>query len=109
MPFGSQAVWRGRRLLTSMHPLALLTKHKRCNLDLQPFLFFFSFFGAQSLGNIHILRLAHILDTQAGSTMSKNDELLTDDYVADLLSQEASDCSLKYSAMGMEAYRTNKK
>ncbi|EWG39292.1 hypothetical protein FVEG_02171 [Fusarium verticillioides 7600] len=41
--------------------------------------------------------------------MSKNDELLTDDYVADLLSQEASDCSLKYSAMGMEAYRTNKK
>ncbi|KAF5595365.1 pre-mrna-splicing factor 38b [Fusarium pseudoanthophilum] len=41
--------------------------------------------------------------------MSKNDELLTDDYVADLLSQEASDCSLKYSAMGMEAYRSNKK
>ncbi|KAF5722599.1 pre-mRNA-splicing factor 38B [Fusarium mundagurra] len=41
--------------------------------------------------------------------MSKNDELLTDDYVADLLSQEASDCSLKYSALGMEAYRTNKK
>ncbi|KAL9566686.1 hypothetical protein ACKAV7_009123 [Fusarium commune] len=41
--------------------------------------------------------------------MSKNDELLTDDYVADLLTQEASDCSLKYSAMGMEAYRTNKK
>lgn len=71
--------------------------------------FLFLFFGAQSLGNIHILRLAHILDTQAGSTMSKNDELLTDDYVADLLSQEASDCSLKYSAMGMEAYRTNKK
>ncbi|EXK98691.1 hypothetical protein FOQG_01513 [Fusarium oxysporum f. sp. raphani 54005] len=41
--------------------------------------------------------------------MSKNDEILTDDYVADLLAQEASDCSLKYSAMGMEAYRTNKK
>jgi hypothetical protein len=41
--------------------------------------------------------------------MSKNDELLTDDYVADLLAQEASDCSLKYSAMGMEAYRTDKK
>ncbi|KAF5601265.1 pre-mrna-splicing factor 38b [Fusarium subglutinans] len=41
--------------------------------------------------------------------MSNNDDLLTDDYVADLLSQEASDCSLKYSAMGMEAYRTNKK
>ncbi|SPJ70850.1 uncharacterized protein FTOL_00578 [Fusarium torulosum] len=41
--------------------------------------------------------------------MSKNDELLTDEYVADLLAQEASDCSLKYSAMGMEAYRTNKK
>ncbi|QPC69741.1 hypothetical protein HYE68_000493 [Fusarium pseudograminearum] len=41
--------------------------------------------------------------------MSKNNELLTDDYVADLLSQEASDCSLKYSTMGMEAYSTNKK
>ncbi|CEI60672.1 hypothetical protein FVEN_g2661 [Fusarium venenatum] len=41
--------------------------------------------------------------------MSKNNELLTDDYVADLLSQEATDCSLKYSTMGMEAYRTNKK
>ncbi|KAK2693696.1 hypothetical protein QWA68_008639 [Fusarium oxysporum] len=41
--------------------------------------------------------------------MSKNDEILTDDYVADLLAQDASDCSLKYSAMGMEAYRTNKK
>ncbi|KAH7235855.1 hypothetical protein BKA59DRAFT_516381 [Fusarium tricinctum] len=41
--------------------------------------------------------------------MSKNDELLTDDYVADLLAQEANDCSIKYSAMGMEAYRTNKK
>ncbi|KAM6535202.1 hypothetical protein FALCPG4_004787 [Fusarium falciforme] len=38
-----------------------------------------------------------------------NDEILTDDYVADLLAQEASDCSLKYSAMGMEAYRENKK
>ncbi|KAF4963213.1 hypothetical protein FSARC_8748 [Fusarium sarcochroum] len=41
--------------------------------------------------------------------MSNNNELLTDDYVADLLAQEASDCSLKYSAMGMDAYRTNKK
>ncbi|KAI8722255.1 hypothetical protein NCS52_00369000 [Fusarium sp. LHS14.1] len=38
-----------------------------------------------------------------------NDEILTDDYVADLLAQEASDCSLKYSALGMEAYRENKK
>lgn len=38
-----------------------------------------------------------------------NDELLTDDYVAGLLSKEANDCSLKYSAMGMEAYRQEKK
>ncbi|CAM1501702.1 Fc.00g036860.m01.CDS01 [Cosmosporella sp. VM-42] len=38
-----------------------------------------------------------------------NDKILTDDYVADLLSQEANDCSLKYSAMGMDAYRQNKK
>ncbi|OAQ68477.1 pre-mRNA-splicing factor 38B [Pochonia chlamydosporia 170] len=38
-----------------------------------------------------------------------NDELLTDDYVAGLLAQDANDCSLKYSAMGMEAFRDNKK
>ncbi|KAG5913922.1 hypothetical protein E4U61_006313 [Claviceps capensis] len=38
-----------------------------------------------------------------------NNELLTDDYVAELLAQDAKDCSLKYSAMGMEAFRENKK
>lgn len=38
-----------------------------------------------------------------------NNEMLTDDFVADLLSKEASDCSLRYSAMGMEAFRDNKK
>ncbi|KAF7561436.1 hypothetical protein G7046_g2710 [Stylonectria norvegica] len=38
-----------------------------------------------------------------------NDEMLTDDYVAGLLSQEAKDCSLKYSTVGMEAYRSDKK
>ncbi|KAG6069185.1 hypothetical protein E4U32_002320 [Claviceps aff. humidiphila group G2b] len=38
-----------------------------------------------------------------------NNELLTDDYVAELLAQDAKDCSLKYSAMGMEAFRETKK
>ncbi|KAH8729687.1 hypothetical protein BGZ61DRAFT_446833 [Ilyonectria robusta] len=38
-----------------------------------------------------------------------NDDILTDDYVAGLLSQEANDCSLKYSTMGMDAFRTDKK
>jgi hypothetical protein len=38
-----------------------------------------------------------------------NDEILTDDYVADLLAKEANDCSLKYSAMGMEAFNTKYK
>ncbi|KAL7951941.1 hypothetical protein V8C42DRAFT_305690 [Trichoderma barbatum] len=38
-----------------------------------------------------------------------NDELLTDDYVADLLAKEASDCSIKYSAMGMDAFNTKYK
>ncbi|KUI73413.1 hypothetical protein VM1G_08892 [Cytospora mali] len=33
--------------------------------------------------------------------------LLTDDYVADLLAEEAKDCSLKYSTMGMEAYTSS--
>ena len=44
----------------------------------------------------------------ARATMA-NDELLTDDYVAGLLAQEAKDCSLKYSALGMEAFHTDKK
>ncbi|KHN98837.1 pre-mRNA-splicing factor 38B [Metarhizium album ARSEF 1941] len=38
-----------------------------------------------------------------------NNQLLTDDYVAGLLAQDARDCSLKYSAMGMEAFRDRKK
>lgn len=38
-----------------------------------------------------------------------NDELLTDDYVAELLAKEAVDHSLKYSSVGMEAFRSNKK
>lgn len=38
-----------------------------------------------------------------------NDKILTDDYVAGLLAKDASDCSLKYSAMGMEAFRSDKK
>ncbi|KAG6019433.1 hypothetical protein E4U19_007220 [Claviceps sp. Clav32 group G5] len=38
-----------------------------------------------------------------------NNELLTDDYVAELLAKDAKDCSLKYSAMGMEAFRETKK
>lgn len=38
-----------------------------------------------------------------------NDELLTDDYVAGLLAKEAADQSLKYSSMGMDAFKSNKK
>ncbi|KAI5917652.1 hypothetical protein F4810DRAFT_641389 [Camillea tinctor] len=36
-------------------------------------------------------------------------DLLTDDYVAELLAKEASDCSLKYSAMGLDAYKSSKR
>ncbi|KAK7946055.1 uncharacterized protein PG986_010376 [Apiospora aurea] len=36
--------------------------------------------------------------------MPPKHELLTDDYVADVLAKEAADCSLKYSAMGLEAF-----
>lgn len=53
------------------------------------------------------LRLLYFI-LEVISQMS-NDELLTDDYVAGLLAQDANDCSLKYSAMGMEAFRDNKK
>lgn len=38
-----------------------------------------------------------------------SDTVLTDDYVAELLAKEANDCSLKYSSMGMEAFRSDKK
>ncbi|KAK1758403.1 hypothetical protein QBC47DRAFT_358259 [Echria macrotheca] len=37
-----------------------------------------------------------------------NDTILTDDYVADLLAKEASDASIKYSSMGLEAFRSAK-
>ncbi|ROT37655.1 hypothetical protein SODALDRAFT_345339 [Sodiomyces alkalinus F11] len=37
-----------------------------------------------------------------------NDELLTDEYVAELLKKEAADCSLKYSSIGMEAFHPSK-
>ncbi|KAI1472291.1 uncharacterized protein F4812DRAFT_7504 [Daldinia caldariorum] len=37
------------------------------------------------------------------------DDLLTDDQVAELLVKEAQDCSLKYSAMGLDAFKSNKR
>jgi len=40
--------------------------------------------------------------------MSNNDTILTDDYVADLLAKEANDASIKYSSMGLEAFRSTK-
>lgn len=40
------------------------------------------------------------------STMG-NDDLITDDAVAELLVNEAKDCSLKYSTIGMEAYTSS--
>ena len=40
--------------------------------------------------------------------MPPSHELLTDDYVAELLAKEASDCSLKYSALGLDAFKSDK-
>ena len=37
-----------------------------------------------------------------------DDALLSDEFVADLLAKEAKDCSLKYSTMGLEAYRATR-
>ncbi|KAK1768925.1 hypothetical protein QBC33DRAFT_366632 [Phialemonium atrogriseum] len=37
-----------------------------------------------------------------------NDDILTDDYVAEMLAKEANSCSLKYSSLGLEAYRESK-
>lgn len=41
------------------------------------------------------------------SIIMGNDDLLTDDYVANMLADEAKDCSLKYSTIGMEAYTSS--
>ncbi|KAI1127260.1 hypothetical protein F5Y10DRAFT_243228 [Nemania abortiva] len=41
--------------------------------------------------------------------MPPSHEILTDDYVAELLAKEANDCSLKYSAMGLDAFKSNKR
>ena len=37
------------------------------------------------------------------------DEILTDDYVAGLLANEAKDDALRYSALGLEAFESRKK
>ncbi|KAI8949824.1 hypothetical protein F4801DRAFT_386058 [Xylaria longipes] len=41
--------------------------------------------------------------------MPPSHEILTDDYVAELLAKEANDCSLKYSAMGLDAFKSDKR
>ncbi|KAI1339220.1 hypothetical protein F5Y15DRAFT_81712 [Xylariaceae sp. FL0016] len=41
--------------------------------------------------------------------MASNTDLLTDDYVAELLAKEAKDSSLRYSAMGLDAYKAAKR
>ncbi|KAI0130449.1 hypothetical protein BJ170DRAFT_620201 [Xylariales sp. AK1849] len=38
-----------------------------------------------------------------------NHDILTDDYVADLLAKEAADCNIKYSAMGIDAFNKSAK
>lgn len=38
----------------------------------------------------------------------QNDTILTDDAVAQLLAKEASDASIKYSSLGLEAFRSAK-
>jgi hypothetical protein len=37
-----------------------------------------------------------------------NDDILTDDYVAGLLAKDAKDSSIKYSSMGLDAFRQSK-
>jgi hypothetical protein len=37
------------------------------------------------------------------------DELLTDDYVASLLAKDAKESSIKYSALGLEAFSSQSK
>lgn len=60
-------------------------------------------------GAAGLARFAVLVYCLADDLEMSNNELLTDDYVAELLAQDAKDCSLKYSAMGMEAFREAKK
>jgi hypothetical protein len=46
---------------------------------------------------------------QAGkSAIMGNDEILTDDYVAELLAKDAKDSAIKYSSMGLDAFKQSK-
>jgi hypothetical protein len=38
-----------------------------------------------------------------------NDEILTDDYVARVLAKDAKESSIKYSALGLEAFSSQSK
>lgn len=49
------------------------------------------------------------IHTCNGTPNMPNDELLTDEHVAELLAKDAQDCSVKFSTMGMQAYRSDKK
>ncbi|TPX14861.1 uncharacterized protein E0L32_004970 [Thyridium curvatum] len=40
------------------------------------------------------------------ASKKNDDDILTDDYVAEVLASEARDCSLKYSALGLEGYKS---
>ena len=35
----------------------------------------------------------------------EDDSILTDDYVAELLAKDAENCALKYSSMGLDAFK----
>jgi hypothetical protein len=37
-----------------------------------------------------------------------NDDILTDDYVAGLLAKDAKETSIRYSSMGLEAFKQSK-
>jgi len=41
--------------------------------------------------------------------MGNDDLVFSDDHVAELLAREAKDASLRYSAVGMAAYRSDQK
>ncbi|KAI1114159.1 hypothetical protein F5Y14DRAFT_192578 [Nemania sp. NC0429] len=41
--------------------------------------------------------------------MPPSHELITDEYVAELLTKEANDCSLKYSSLGLDAFKSDKR
>lgn len=54
------------------------------------------------------LRVKHLSARSCSVVIMANDEILTDDYVAELLAKDAKESTIKYSSLGLEAFAQSK-